>query len=218
MVGPAPVDGVLRVEAGEVLADDLLGPVALDPLGPGVPGGDVALRVEHEDGVVGRPVDEQPELVGLVPGPLLLPEERDEAPHLGPDDDRRQRLHQDIDRTQGVAPLDLSPVDAVLRQEDDRRGPRAPVGPDRLGRLEPAEAGQSHVEQDDGELLGLGPVQRLLARAGLHEVMAEVSEDRPQRGEVGRSVIRQQDAGPLGRGVRSEVQGFRQFHLGPPSG
>ncbi len=37
MGGPTPVDGLLRVEAGEVLADDLVGPVALDPLGPGVP-------------------------------------------------------------------------------------------------------------------------------------------------------------------------------------
>ena len=41
--GPAPVDGLLRVEAGEVLADDLVGLVPLDPLGPGVPGDDVAL-------------------------------------------------------------------------------------------------------------------------------------------------------------------------------
>ena len=39
--GPAPVDGLLRVEAGEVLADDLLGLVALDALGPGVPSGHV---------------------------------------------------------------------------------------------------------------------------------------------------------------------------------
>ena len=41
---PAPVDGFLRVELCEVLADDLLGPVPLDPLGPGIPGDDSTLR------------------------------------------------------------------------------------------------------------------------------------------------------------------------------
>jgi hypothetical protein len=35
-----------------VLADDLLGPVALDPLRSGVPGGHMSLRVEEEDGIV----------------------------------------------------------------------------------------------------------------------------------------------------------------------
>jgi hypothetical protein len=66
VVGPAPVDGVLRVEAREVLPDDLLGPVALDPFGPRVPGGDVALRVEHEDGVIEDAFHQEPE-------PLLAP-------------------------------------------------------------------------------------------------------------------------------------------------
>src|SRR5207302_136008 len=41
-----------RVEAREVLTNDLLRRVALDPLGPGVPGEDVALGIEHEDGKV----------------------------------------------------------------------------------------------------------------------------------------------------------------------
>ena len=64
--GPTPVDGLLRVEAGEVLADDLVGLVPLDALGPGVPRGDVALRVEQEDGVVLGPFHQEPE-------PLLAP-------------------------------------------------------------------------------------------------------------------------------------------------
>jgi hypothetical protein len=41
-----------------VLADDLVGAVAVDALGAGVPGGDVALRIEHEDRVVEDAVDE----------------------------------------------------------------------------------------------------------------------------------------------------------------
>ena len=56
--GPAPVERLLRVERREVLADDLVGLVLLDPLGPGVPGGDVAVRVEHEDGVVLHALDQ----------------------------------------------------------------------------------------------------------------------------------------------------------------
>ena len=40
--------------------------VSLDPLGPGVPRGHVPFRVEHEDGVVLRPFDQEPE-------PLLAP-------------------------------------------------------------------------------------------------------------------------------------------------
>ena len=35
-----------------MLANDLFGPVAFDPLRPGVPGDDVPLRVEQKDGVV----------------------------------------------------------------------------------------------------------------------------------------------------------------------
>src|SRR3954454_22320165 len=42
-------DVLRRVEARVMLADDLLGGIALDVLGAGVPVGDVALRVEHED-------------------------------------------------------------------------------------------------------------------------------------------------------------------------
>src|SRR5260370_44649 len=52
VVGPARRRGFRRVEAGEVLADDLLGRVALDLLGAGVPGEDAALRVEPDDGVI----------------------------------------------------------------------------------------------------------------------------------------------------------------------
>ena len=42
-------------------ADDLGGRVALDTLGARIPGRDVARRVEHENGVIERAVDEQPE-------------------------------------------------------------------------------------------------------------------------------------------------------------
>ena len=56
-----------RIEAREVLADDLVGPVALEPLGPGVPGEDVASRVEHEDRVVPDALDEEPKALLALP-------------------------------------------------------------------------------------------------------------------------------------------------------
>ena len=41
-----------RKEAGEMTADDFVGSIAADPFGALVPAGDVARRIEHEDGIV----------------------------------------------------------------------------------------------------------------------------------------------------------------------
>src|SRR5207248_1796462 len=65
VLGPASCQRLRRVERREVAADDLLGGVALDPLGPGVPGGDPPPGVEHEDSVVRRALDQQAQLLGL---------------------------------------------------------------------------------------------------------------------------------------------------------
>src|SRR5207248_7503017 len=59
------------IEDREVAADDLVGPVSLQPLGPGVPAGDPAVGVEHEDGVVLSTVDEEPEPLFALAGGLL---------------------------------------------------------------------------------------------------------------------------------------------------
>src|SRR6202035_4313482 len=58
---PAPRHRLGGIELGEVQAEDLAGPVALDPLGAGVPADHVAFGVEHEDGIVADTLDEQPE-------------------------------------------------------------------------------------------------------------------------------------------------------------
>src|SRR5208282_3454455 len=50
---------ILGVEAREVLADDLVGAVALDALCAPVPVGDDAIWIEHVDRVVGDAVDQQ---------------------------------------------------------------------------------------------------------------------------------------------------------------
>ena len=60
------------IEAREVLADDLVGAVALDALGAGVPGRDVAVGVEHEDRVVLDALDQQAEALLALPQRLLV--------------------------------------------------------------------------------------------------------------------------------------------------
>jgi len=47
------------VKNGEVFADDLASFVSFDPPCPGVPGRDVAARIEHENRVVGDGVDQR---------------------------------------------------------------------------------------------------------------------------------------------------------------
>ncbi len=57
--GKAFGDEIARVEDGEVLADDLVGRVALEALRAAVPAEDVPLGIEREDGVVAHVLDEQ---------------------------------------------------------------------------------------------------------------------------------------------------------------
>jgi hypothetical protein len=66
LVRPAPVHGLLRIKAREMLADDLASPVALDARGAGVPGSNVTLRVQEEDGVILDALDQQTKAL-LVP-------------------------------------------------------------------------------------------------------------------------------------------------------
>src|SRR6185295_16927466 len=53
------IERLRRIEPAEVLPDDLRSAVALDPLGPGVPGEDPALGIEHEDGIVPNALHEK---------------------------------------------------------------------------------------------------------------------------------------------------------------
>src|SRR6266545_4128806 len=63
VVRPARGHLLGRVEHGEMPSDDLLAPVALDPLRARVPTGHMAGGVEHEDPVVEHGFDHEPELV-----------------------------------------------------------------------------------------------------------------------------------------------------------
>ena len=61
VLGLAAEDVLGGEEAGEVLADDLVGPVAEEPLGPEVPADQPPVRVDQEEGVLGRVGREQVE-------------------------------------------------------------------------------------------------------------------------------------------------------------
>ncbi len=50
----------LAVEAGEMLADNLVGAVTLEALRAGIPAGHDAGRIEHIDGVIGNRFDQKP--------------------------------------------------------------------------------------------------------------------------------------------------------------
>ena len=74
---------LVRVEDPEVLADDLVGDVALDPLGAGVPALDQAGRGEHEDRVVADRLDQEPEPDLAAPQLLLGTALGGDVLHLG---------------------------------------------------------------------------------------------------------------------------------------
>jgi hypothetical protein len=58
-----PVPAIfLSVEAREVLTQDFVGRVSLDPLRPSIPTRHVAVRVEHVDRVIGHALDKDPKL------------------------------------------------------------------------------------------------------------------------------------------------------------
>src|SRR5690606_6604309 len=54
------------IEAGKMLTDDLARGIALDALGTCVPGGDAAVRVEHDNCVVFYALHEQTELLPAI--------------------------------------------------------------------------------------------------------------------------------------------------------
>ena len=64
VLGLAAEDVLGGEEAGEVLADDLVRPVAEEPLGPEVPADQLPVRVDQEEGVLRRVGRQQVEPLG----------------------------------------------------------------------------------------------------------------------------------------------------------
>jgi hypothetical protein len=93
---------LLGVEAGDVRPDDLGRRVAVDALGARVPGRHPALGVEHDDGVVGQALDQQPELpLALLQRPLRLVSRGDVARVLGETDQPARLVAYGVERRDG---------------------------------------------------------------------------------------------------------------------
>lgn len=73
--------------------------------------------------------------------------------------------------------------------------PGALALPDELGRLEAVEPRHLHVQEDHGEVLVEQPLERLLARGGRDQVMAERAENRLEHEEVLLTVVDEQHVG-----------------------
>jgi hypothetical protein len=118
---------------------------------------------------------EQPLLIGGLALHLLgLQVEVHEDRHLGLQDEGVHRLEDHVDGAGRVGLEDVRLVAEDRRQEDDRRvlGPLART--DQGGGLVAVHARHVQVEQDEGEFLGQQPAQRILARAGDHQLMAQL--------------------------------------------
>jgi hypothetical protein len=61
------------IHAREMLADDLIRSIALQAFGPGIPTHDVSRRIEHENGLVLHPLDQQAEARLVLPQRGLRP-------------------------------------------------------------------------------------------------------------------------------------------------
>ena len=136
---------LLRVEAREMLAQDLAARVPGDALGAGVPAGDAAVHVQHVDRVVGHALHQQPEaLLALAQRFLVRPPPGEVAGDLGKAQELTvgvaQRGDHDI-RPEPRAVLAQAPslvLEAALHARDAELV-RRPAPRHVLGRIERAE-------------------------------------------------------------------------------
>ncbi len=141
-----PRGGDVRgIEDREVLADDLVGRVVLDPLGPEVPGRDQTRRVEHEDGVVLNALDQETQAQLALPHLLLrLPPLGQVAGDLGEPlqlpvgtaDRRQDHVGPEAGAVLAQAPVLVLEATRLL---GDGQLPLALAGPDLLQRIEHRE-------------------------------------------------------------------------------
>ena len=146
----AALDLLRRVEAREMLADDLGGGVALDALRAGVPARDAALGIEHEDGVVDDALHHQPEAplaVGEQARALEHPQLELIARRFQLGEDRAQhesghhhRADEDEEQEQRL----------VARQVGERAGVAAQRVPERHGADRGARRGDLALAEAEG--------------------------------------------------------------------
>jgi hypothetical protein len=106
-----------------------------------------------------------------------------------------ERLDQVVDRAVRVAAEDVDSVAVHRGDEDDRDVAAARVLLDEAGGLEAVHVRHLHVQQDEGELAVKDLAQRLDARSGHDQLVAQRRQDRFQRHQVGRVIVDDQNAG-----------------------
>ena len=193
---------LLGVEAGEVLADDLLRRPALDPPRARVPVGDPARGVEHEDGVVGHALHEQAEApLALDEGLLRLPALGHVAGDLGEAD------HGAVPVAHGVEHGERPEAGAVLAHAPALGLGAAVAAGGLQGRLGPAEAavllGEEEGEGLADHLLGLVALEPARAGVPTGDPAARVDEV----DGVVHHRLHEQAVGPVGFGQRIALHG-----------
>ena len=141
-----------------------------------------------------------PALLGLPLHARGLLVEVHEDPDLGAEDLGVDRGADVVHRPQRVDPRDVLLV-VLGGEEDDGRRLRALALADEGGGLEAVHARHVHVQQDHREVLVQDVLQRLLARLGLDQVLAELGQDGLQDDELVGTVVHEEDADLLLRAV-----------------
>ena len=120
--------------------------------------------------------------------------EIDEHPDLGAQHLGHHRHRDVVDGADLVAAQMVGLADLHGRHEDDGELLEARMLADHGGELEAVDAGHHHVDQHDGDVLGLEQeAQRLLRRVGLDQVLAQLGEDDLVAQELRRLIVDQQD-------------------------
>jgi hypothetical protein len=133
------------------------------------------------------------ELLRLTPKLLRLLMQLDEDRDLRAQDFRIERLEDVVDGAGGVAAEDLLLVLRDRGDEDDGHVLRPLALLDQRGGLEAVELGHLDVQQDDRDVVVQKLAQRVLARVGVEEVLAEWIQDALEREQVLRPVVDEQD-------------------------
>src|ERR1700722_6209306 len=191
-----------------MLADYLLGCISLEPPGADIPRQDPAFRIKHEDGVVRGSFDQQSILLGQPPGLLSFFREFRKRRHLCSQDDRNERLAEEIHGAEQVTSLQQFRFRVVGSEKDDGRMAIFRPTANQLGRLESVQALHLNVQQHDGKLILKQTAQSLFARSCFGE-SSEIAKDSFESQQIFWSVIHEKNVGPLGRQL---CQGLKRFH------
>ena len=130
---------------------------------------------------------------------LILLKEFDENRHLRSQDISIDRLHDVINRAQGVSAAEMADAGGVRSQKDDRDVARFFAAANQLRRLQSVDAGHVDVQQHYGYIVIEKIAQRILARRRAHQISVRRLQDRLERQQIGGAVVDHQNIDGLVR-------------------